>query len=79
MTGFTIQVIPGYQRMNQKQREALLALAEAGLIKSPVHVGHIRDKVIAVDRDERWYLLKPDGTPIPLGYQPTPEVPNAQR
>ena len=64
---FSIQVVPGFQRLNGDQRDALLSLAEAGLLESPVtvQVRHVK-RYLAVDRSGRGFVLHRDGSTEPV-------------
>jgi hypothetical protein len=59
--GFSMRVIPGYQRLNLRQREALLGLAEDGEVSSPVNVRQLEDRVIVKDRRGRTFAIHPNG------------------
>lgn len=65
--GFAVTVLPGYQRLNGEQREALLSLAEAGELQSPIRVRKVGGRVLAVDRRGRSWTIYADGMT-----QPTP-------
>lgn len=56
--GFSIRVIPGYTHLNGPQRNALLSLAEAGELESPVKLRKVGGCWQAVDKRGRsWQLL----------------------
>jgi hypothetical protein len=59
--GFSIRVVPGYQRMNLRQREAMLGLAEGGDLSSPVRVLRNEDVAVVQDRSGRTYRITPAG------------------
>lgn len=59
--GFSIKVVPGYQRLNLRQREAMLQLAEDGDLSSPVRVRRNEDFATVQDRRGRTYRITPAG------------------
>jgi hypothetical protein len=65
MSGYTMRVLPGFQRLNGEQREALLKLGEAGELESPVRVRKVGGRVLAVDRRGRSWTIFYDGLTMP--------------
>lgn len=58
MPGFAIRVLPGYQRLTLRQREAILDLCEDGRLTSPVRVVRGNDFAFVVDkRDNRFKVF----------------------
>jgi hypothetical protein len=64
--GFHIKIIgPDSHKLTGDQRDALLSLAEAGLITSPIRVRKLGGRFLAVDRAGNSYTIRYDGLSHP--------------